>query len=269
MRRIAIILLLAAGAAFRTGASEPAIKADLSAAGEYSYNAALGSAAGLNISSLIVFGQNCNSTACAPDCAGTYPAGCICNAKELPRPCGPAFELEPTLQLCTAGIHTAALQARTVFPLGRGRSELFLGERILFRDVAALGMFDAALGLSMGWRCPWFEAEAGMFSRYLGEFGRDIHSEDETLCEPFNLLFKFKGYVRPASSNWNIYGSISDFDTFQVERMWQFIFTAGGWYSLNDSLTLRAEAVLKPTGMFHLNAEFYYLALRLGVTYSF
>ena len=177
------------------------------------------------------------------------------------------FDISPALQTSTANVHTAAVQARALFPLGPG--DLYLKNRIIFRAVARSGMYDLSAGLSLGYDWDYVEAEFGMFSRFVDTFGRDIHSTDETLCEPFNLLYRIEGRLRPKTSRWNAVLSVSNADLFQLERMWQPIFSLGGRYSITERVGLRLDAVLKPAGMFHLNAEFYSIAVRAGATITF
>lgn len=206
----------------------------LTALGDYSYNTTYGSSAGIDLIADI--------------------------------PVGSRFDCEPALQLTTAGIHTAAVQTRSLFPLDKGA--LYLKNRIAFKDVARSGMYDACLGLSMGWTCQHLDVEAGMFGRVMDSFGREYHSLDAAMCEPFNLIYSIKGILRKSDSRWNAWASVSNVDLFQLERMWQPIISAGAWYDLTDRLSLRLDAVCKPTGMFHLNAEFYSISARAGVTFK-
>lgn len=181
-------------------------------------------------------------------------------------PTGTGFDLEPALQLTSAGVHTAALQTRTLFHAGRPDNSIYLKNRIVFKDVARSGMYDACLGLSLGWESRHLDVEAGMFGRVMDSFSRDIHTLDAALCEPFNLIYSIKGFLRAPESPWNAWACISNADIFQLERMWQPIISAGGLVMLTDRITLRLDAVCKPAGMFHLNAEFYSMSARAGVS---
>lgn len=181
-------------------------------------------------------------------------------------PIGAAFDCEPALQVSSVGVHTAAVQTRALFPVGK--TSLYMKNRIAFKDVARSGMYDACMGFSLGWFCGHVDVEAGMFGRVMDSFGRDIHSLDAAMCEPFNLIYSIKGFLRKPDSRWNAWASISNVDIFQLERMWQPIVSAGGWYDLGSRMSIRLEAVCKPTGMFHLNAEFYSISVRAGVSFK-
>lgn len=181
-------------------------------------------------------------------------------------PIGTAFDCEPALQVSSVGVHTAAVQTRALFPVGG--TSLYLKNRIAFKDVARNDMYDACLGLSLGWLCRHADVEVGMFGRVMDGFGRDIHTLDAAICEPFNLIYSVKGILCKSDSCWNLWASLSNVDIFQLERMWQPIVSAGGWYDLSTRLSLRLEAVCKPAGMFHLNAEFYSINVRAGVIFK-
>lgn len=230
MRKILICIVLVA---MTTMAAAQTRDVSLTALGDYTYTTTYGSSTGIDLIADI--------------------------------PVGTRFDCEPALQLTTAGVHTAAIQTRTLFPFEK--SALYLKNRITFKDVARSSMYDACLGLSLGWTCRHLDVEAGMFGRVMDSFGRDIHSLDAALCEPFNLIYSIKGILCNPDSRWNAWASVSNVDVFQMERMWQPIISAGGWYNLTDRLSLRMDVVCKPTGMFHLNAEFYSLSARAGVTF--
>lgn len=230
MRKILICIVLVA---MTTMAAAQTRDVSLTALGDYTYTTTYGSSTGIDLIADI--------------------------------PVGTRFDCEPALQLTTAGVHTAAIQTRSLFPFEK--SALYLKNRITFKDVARSSMYGACLGLSLGWTCRHLDVEAGMFGRVMDSFGRDIHSLDAALCEPFNLIYSIKGILCNPDSRWNAWASVSNVDVFQMERMWQPIISAGGWYNLTDRLSLRMDVVCKPTGMFHLNAEFYSLSARAGVTF--
>lgn len=177
------------------------------------------------------------------------------------------FEIRPGLQTSTAGIHTLALKTSTLMPISAG--SLYMSNRFLFRDVVRSAMYDACLAVSFGYKWKWIDVEAGMFGRFMDAFDREWHSTDEIICEPFNLLYRIRLSLKPDTYIWNAYAEVADFDYFQMERMWQPSLVLGGRYDISGRLSIRAEAISKPSGMFHLNAEFYSITGRIGVTYQF
>ena len=207
----------------------------ITAFGDYSYNATFGHQAALDLLADIPLNQH--------------------------------FALQPGLQTSTANIHSLALKTSALMPVKAGC--IYMNNRFLFRDVARSNMYDACLAVSFGYRWKWLDVEAGMFGRFMDAFDRNWHSTDEIICEPFNLLYRIALSLRQESSVWNAYGAVANFDYFQMERMWQPSLILGGRYDFSDRLTIKAEAISKPSGMFHLNAEFYSITGRIGVTYKF
>ena len=200
------------------------------------------------------------------DCNATY--GSQANFDLLADvPVGERFDCQPAVQFASAGIYSAALQARTLFPVGKGC--IYLKDRFLFRDIARSNMYDACLGASVGYYRPHLEAELGMFGRFMDALDRNWHSLDGIMCEPFNCMYTLKGLLRPAGSGWNVSLALTNVDLFQMERMWQPIFILGGNWDCSERLEILADIVCKPTGMFHLNAETYSLTARAGITYRF
>lgn len=215
------------------GESYPVHVYSIRAGAEYQYNATYGHQAAFNVMAVV--------------------------------PVGFHFDFQPAVQASTANYYTAALQTKAKFNLPAGR--LYLKNRLVFKDVARSNMYDFCMGLSAGYEWDYIDVEVGMFSRFMDSFGRDYHSLDATLCEPFNLIYSIKGLVRPGSSRWNLTLGMSNVDIFEMERGWQPIFSMGGKFAVNNRLLLNLDAFCKPAGMFHLNAEFYAAIVRFGVTY--
>jgi hypothetical protein len=69
---------------------------------------------------------------------------------------------------------------------------------------------------------------------------------------------------------WNIGLRISNYDNFQMERPQQPIFSIIGKYSIkNKPINLFLEAAMKPSGIFHISANFYEFTSKIGINYSF
>ena len=95
------------------------------------------------------------------------------------------------------------------------------------------------------------------------------HESVNIIVEPFNLCYRIEAFVRPQTSPWNISLCISNMTDYQIERLWQPIFMAGGWYSIDEHWQVNLSALCKPTGMFHLNAKYYAAEVRAGFAYNF
>lgn len=176
------------------------------------------------------------------------------------------FEFDAAAQLSTANIYSLSVDARPLFALPTG--EMYIDTRLLYRAIVRNRIHEATASLSVGYRMDYVDVSIGMLSRLMSDFDRSWHSEDEILTEPIDFLYGLEVFVRPQSSNWNISFRISDFDDFQIERMWQPMFMLGGSYRPTDKLTILLQTQCKPTGMFHLNASFYGMYARVGISYK-
>ena len=182
-------------------------------------------------------------------------------------PFNPHFEMEAKLQFSTANVHTMALQFRPKFELPVG--EMFLETDVLYRAVARNRIHDFTAALGVGYRMDHVSVTLGVFSRVMDDWDRDWHSNETFVVEPFNLLYRIEVFCRPQNNPWNLSFMFSNVDDYQLERMWQPLFSVGAWYDLNNHWRLNFAAQCKPTGMFHLDASFYGATLRAGFSYTF
>ena len=182
-------------------------------------------------------------------------------------PFNPHFEMEAKLQFSTANVHTMALQFRPKFELPVG--EMFLETDVLYRAVARNRIHDFTAALGVGYRMDHVSVTLGVFCRVMDDWDRDWHSNETYVVEPFNLLYRIEVFCRPQNNPWNLSFMFSNVDDYQLERMWQPLFSVGAWYDVNNHWRLNFAAQCKPTGMFHLDASFYGATLRAGFSYRF
>lgn len=181
-------------------------------------------------------------------------------------PINPHFELDAATRVATANVYSLSVDARPLFALPVG--EMYIDTRLRYQAIVRNRIHEAAAALSLGYRMDYVDVEIGMFTRLMSAFHREWHSEEEILTEPIDMLYSLEVFVRPQSSRWNLSLRISDFDDYQIERMWQPLFMLGGRYSPTERLSVLLQAQCKPTGMFHLNAAFYGATIRAGVSYK-
>lgn len=177
------------------------------------------------------------------------------------------FEFDAALQASTRNSYAAALNMRPLFPLSVG--ELYLENRLLYRFMASSHQYDFNAALSAGYRMDYVDVRIGCFGRVMGDHRRNPHSADEPVIEPFNLLYRVEAFVRPQTSFWNLSFAAGNIDDYQMERMWQPMFAANFRYNPIENLSVLGGVECKPTGMFHLNAQFYALYTRIGIAYRF
>ena len=179
----------------------------------------------------------------------------------------------------SANVYTASLNVRPKIGLPVG--ELFFDANLLYSAYQRNRTHDIVSALSLGYRMDYVSAQFGCYFRTISSYDRPWHSMEEMISEPYNLLYRIAGNVRPLCSRWNIYFGLSNFTDTQYERPWQPLFFFGGYYdfapSSNFEYTYRAashfrllcELTIKPTGMFHLNANFYGAITKVGFAYKF
>lgn len=121
---------------------------------------------------------------------------------------------------------------------------------------------------SVGFRMRHFLVQAGIFSRTMDALGRDWHSVDNYITEPFNVLYKLSFSIMGFDNQWDIYLTGANFTDYEYERIWEPICTLGGRYDFKERWSAVAEGTLKPAGMFHGTVKFYEGMLKIGVVYK-
>lgn len=230
---ILAVLMLSFPAAW--AACPPELKYDASAALAGGYNPAWGGYAGIDLAARMGVGSH--------------------------------LDIRADVEGLTANVWSFGITARPKVALGPG--ELFLDATIFCRLPARNRMFDFVTSESLGWKMKNLDCQFGLFSRTTGSLDRKMHTPDEFENEPFNFLYRVQFNVFGDQAKWDIFGGFTDFTPYEYERMWSPIFFIGGRYGINDRLGIRAEADIKPTGMFHLTALSYGIVGRVAVTYSF
>ena len=177
------------------------------------------------------------------------------------------FEMEAKLQFSTANVYTGALQLRPKFELPVG--ELFIETDVLYKAVARNRIGDITAALGVGYRMDYVSITLGVFCRVIDDWDRSWYTDESYIVEPFNFLYRLEVFCRPQNNPWNLSFMFSNVDDYQMERMWQPLFSIGSWYDVNEHWRLNFWAQCKPTGMFHLDATFYGATFRTGFTYRF
>ena len=177
------------------------------------------------------------------------------------------FEMQADLRFTTARNHSIGVQLRPKFAVPVG--EMFLEGRLLTGLYPRDGYNDLTQAIAVGYRMEYVSVQVGFSTRLIMETPYDWHSNSNIIVEPFNVCYKIEAFVRPQTSPWNISLCVSNMTDYQIERVWQLLFMAGGWYNIDEHWRIHLNALCKPTGMFHLNASYYGAEVRTGFTYNF
>ena len=182
-------------------------------------------------------------------------------------PINPHFEMQADLRFTTANTHAIGVQLRPKFAVPVG--EMFIEGRLLAGLYPRDGFNDMTQLIGVGYRMEYVSVLLGMSTRLIMESPYDWHSNQNIIVEPFNICYRIEAFVRPQTSPWNISLCVSNMTDYQIERVWQPIFMAGGRYNIDEHWQVNLSALCKPTGMFHLNAKYYAAEVRAGFAYAF
>lgn len=192
------------------------------------------------------------------------------------------FELDVAGEGLTSKVYTFSVTGRPTFALPVG--ELFIDGTMFFSLIDRNRIADYVMAASLGYRMDYVSVQLGTFCQIFGDMDYNYHSLSSYSVDPFNVLYRLQVNVRPQTSPWNLYFGASDYTELEYERHWQPIFFLGGFYDLpfynvfskSDNLhgnirniRLLAEVYCKPTGMFHLDASFYGIKAKLGLSVRF
>lgn len=177
------------------------------------------------------------------------------------------FDLSAGVQANTANVYAVDGCAIVNFPLKVGR--LSLENRFLYRAFAAYDTHELNAAVSVGYVMNYFRVSAGFFGKLYGQSPfRSDGDNVSFVTEPFNLLWNIEAHVRPDSCVWNLGIRAANFDDFQIERFNQPIFTLLGRYDIDAHWRVWADVACKPTGMFHVTANFYAINTHIGFIYT-
>jgi hypothetical protein len=177
------------------------------------------------------------------------------------------FEMQANIRTSTANFYTMGVQLRPKFALPVG--ELYLEDRLMARFIARDQVNEFLHAISLGYRMQYVNVQFGLINRIMMPLPYERNTLDKYIVEPFQLLYRVEGFVRPIDSPWNIAVAISNADNYMIERPWTPMLYLGGWYDMDEHWRLRLSGKYKNAGMFHMNAHYYAAELRAGAEYRF
>ncbi len=170
------------------------------------------------------------------------------------------------LEALTAQTFSLGLTVRPCFELRRG--VVFAEGTLHSRIFSKYKTYEFVYAGSVGFMMRHFSVQAGLFSRTIDAIGREWHSWENYITEPFNLLYKVRLSLKGFDHPWDVYAVAGNFTDFEYERMWEPVFSLGGRRDFKDRWSVMAEGTLKPAGMFHGDVRFYEAVLRVGVIFK-
>lgn len=177
------------------------------------------------------------------------------------------FELEAGLNTNSANIYALNVKSIVKFPLKVG--QLKLENRYLYNMLLRNNSNDFCGALSIGYYINHLSVSAGFFARLYGNLVFDSHEGSvSTIIEPFNLIYSIEGQLFKQDHLWNLGARISNHNDFTIERFNEPIFTLLGIYKATNSIKLFTEISCKPSGIFHVTANFYSIFGHIGFIYK-
>jgi hypothetical protein len=180
-------------------------------------------------------------------------------------PINPYFEMQANIRTSTANFYTIGVQLRPKFALQKG--ELYIEDRLMARFIARDQVDELLHAISIGYRMQYIDVQLGVINRVIIPLPYERNTLDKYIVEPFQLLYRVEGFVRPLTSPWNIAIAISNADNYMIERPWVPMLYLGGWYDIDEHWRIRLSGKYKNAGMFHMNAHYYAAEVCVGAEY--
>ena len=177
------------------------------------------------------------------------------------------FEATAVAELHSPGISAFTATARPKYQLPVG--ELFADGSFHFRHLAPYGVSDLNLAVSAGYRMDYVSVQFGVVSHLMIDNERVENLSPGRVKEPANFLYRVAFNVRPSSCRWNAGAGVADYTDFEYEHSCAPIYFIHGHYDLDDNFSVLLRGDLKPSGVIHMNAQFWGISFRAGVEYKF
>lgn len=140
-----------------------------------------------------------------------------------------------------------------------GSVKLQLVSKGLWRRFAGwhIDEFSGLAAIGIGWR-GW-DVHVGLASRMMAD-SRTAWLDERTdwLSEPFNLMYelRYKAWFG-TRRRWLGELAVANYDDFVIDRAYQPLFSCSAGWLVSEKVELAARAVLHPTGMLSLSANYY------------
>ena len=166
------------------------------------------------------------------------------------------FNLQAGVQYNTIG--KTAVEARPAYVKAFNWGKISAEALVAYTNLTSVNSISAGAGVGLSGK--WIGGKLGYYYRMYGTSGSRIQ-------EPFNIYYEIYANLLPMLDSWTLQLVITNNEVFELERHYQPTFIAQCRYDLKDSLGLSMGVGYKPSGMFHVSADYYQSFLNLGVYY--
>ena len=87
---------------------------------------------------------------------------------------------------------------------------MYIEDRLMARFVVRDQVNEFLHAISLGYRMQYVNVEFGLINRIMMPLPYERNTLDKYIVEPFQLLYRVEGFVRPVTSSWNIAIAISN-----------------------------------------------------------
>jgi hypothetical protein len=169
---------------------------------------------------------------------------------------GKNFSINGGLQYNTIG--KTSLEARPAYDIPFEWGKLSVESILTYNRLTSINNFTAGLGAAVDYR--FISAKLGYYYRLYGGNG-------DTISEPFNLYYELCAHCLKNIEKWDFNLAITNCEIFDLERHYQPSFIAEGRYYPTSKLGIAFGIGYKPSGMFHISADYYQTYLKTGLCY--
>jgi len=165
-----------------------------------------------------------------------------------------------------AGVQTVSFGKRVVdvrpaffhdFRFGRAVLEALVS----YGTLSGSHILSAGVGAGMEMPRWWF---------FLGYCRRTFSARGYSgkIVEPVNMIYEIGVSLLPRCDEWDALLHVSNRTMFDVERVYQPVFSAEALWHPCRKVSLRLGAGYKPAGMFHLSHNYYQSFVKFGISYK-
>ena len=167
-----------------------------------------------------------------------------------------SFAIHGGAQYSTIG--KAAAEARTSyihdFGWGHVSAEVLIG----YTRLASVNSYAAGAGAGISGK--WVSGRLGYYYHSFGGTRGHIN-------EPFNIYYELSASLLPMMDEWDLKVTVTNCEIFELERHYQPSFSASCSYFPRQDIGVHMGIGCKPSGMFHLSADYYESYLKIGLCY--
>ena len=173
-----------------------------------------------------------------------------------------SYSLERHFKACAGvGYNTigrTAVEARPAYfhnlNFGSLRAELML------HYVRQGAVNNGALGVGVGFECPYVWAT-------IGYYHRQMWAEGSQVAEPFNIYYELGINCLPKLERWDLRVVFSNSRLLELERHYQPSLYVDGWWYATTHIGVMVGIGYKPAGMFNITTDYYQLNGQVGLCY--